>query len=120
VAEHGADLLFTHLLVVDVQLQWTDCFAVLARALLGELDAEDVGSGGRDRRRDAVLRRDAEEVIGVGECAVLDEQGVPTEPGPVGEDDPFGVRVSSTSARTLYETPWTFAAERSGISLVFG
>ena len=92
VAHHGADLLLGDLLVVDVELERPDALAVLAHPLLRELDADDVLAGCRRRRLDAILRRDAEEVVGVGDRAVLDEQRVAAEPRAVGEDDALGRR----------------------------
>ena len=47
---------------------------MLAHALLGELDAHDVGPGGRRVGDQPLLGRDAEEVVGVVQPAVLDEQ----------------------------------------------
>ncbi len=87
------DLVLCNQLVVDVQLEWSDALAVLTHPLLGELDADDVLSRGWGGRRDPVLGWDAEEVVDVGDLAVLDQQGMAAEPGAVGEDDAFGARL---------------------------
>jgi hypothetical protein len=77
---HGAQLALGHDLVVDVEPEGAVGLVVLTHALLGELDAHDVAAGAGGRSREAGLGRDAEEVVGVGEGAVLDEQRVAAEP----------------------------------------
>jgi hypothetical protein len=74
-----------------VELEWAKRLVVLARALLGELDPDDVGPGGGRVGDQPLLGRDAEEVVDVVELAVLDEQGVAPEAGALGEDHALGV-----------------------------
>jgi len=52
---------------------------VLAHALLGELDPDDVGPRRRRVGDQPLLGRDAEEVVDVDELSVLDEQRVAPE-----------------------------------------
>src|SRR5690349_2133690 len=87
VARLGAQWRRGHLPIVDVQLGGAMELAVLPDALLDELDAHDVTAGVWRRSRETGLGWDAQEVVGVGQGAVLDEQGVTAETRPVGEDD---------------------------------
>ena len=79
-------------LVVDPEPRRPYGLAILTGALLGELDADDVPAGRRRGTGQPVLGRDAEEVVGVGHLAVLDEQRVAAEPRPVREDHALAVR----------------------------
>jgi hypothetical protein len=108
VAGHGAQLAVGHDLVVDVELERPVGLVVLAHALLGELHPHDVAARAGRRGREAGLGRDAEEVVGVGQGAVLDEQRVPAEPRPVGEDHPLGVAASSPPLAPATH-PWCIA-----------
>ena len=78
--------LLRHDILVDVVLERSDRFVVVAHALLRELDADDVRAPARRRRDDPHLRRDTEEVGRVDQAAVLDEQAVAAEARARGED----------------------------------
>ena len=63
----------------------------------------------------------ANEVVDVLELAVLDVQGVATEPGPAGEQDPLASGASMvTSTATVYERLRMFGATGSGTSAQSG
>jgi hypothetical protein len=69
--------------VVDAELGGAVRLMALAEALLAELDAEDVAAGWQLHVGDELLLgRDADEVVGIPELAVLDEQRVPPKRAP--------------------------------------
>ena len=77
---------------VDVQLGGPVGLAVLALALLDELDAEHVRAGLQRFGHELLLGRDAEEVVDVVQLAVLDEQRVAAEARALGEDHALRAR----------------------------
>lgn len=74
-----ADFGLRRRLVVDVQRGGAPEFAVIAGAFLPEVDPDDVPARRGCVGPHLLLRRDAQEVVGVGDLAVLEIQGVTTE-----------------------------------------
>ncbi len=120
VARLRADRVGRDIVLVDVQGRWTVPFAVLTALRLLEGDAEDVLARAGQLSLQHLRVADPQEVVLIAQLAAGNVQCVTAEPRPLGEDDALrGIR-RQTSASTLNETAWVFAAERSGTSLVFG
>ena len=79
-------------MIVDVELGGAGRFAVLAGPLANELHPEGAVTGFEFLRDEGLLGLDTQEVVDVVQLVILDEQRVPTEPGAVGENHPFGLR----------------------------
>src|SRR5882757_9718652 len=84
---HRANLTLGYNRVVYMQFERTIRLVVLAHPLFSELDADDVLAGRGCVGGDTLFRRNAEEVVTVGDLAVFHIQRVTAEARAIGKDD---------------------------------